>query len=65
MGSSLGSCQRGIDRNGGEEEGVCVGGGKVQSRSMRLWNQRFHQKESIEVELMEGLKLGLGVDSYC
>lgn len=32
---------------------------------MRLWNQRFHQKESIEVELMEGLKLGLGVDSYC
>lgn len=64
MGSSLGSCQRGIDRNGGEEEGV-EGGGAVQSRSMRLWNQRFHQKESIEVELMEGLKLGLGVDSYC
>lgn len=42
---------------------VCVGG--VQSMSVRLWNQRFHQKESIEAELMQGLKSGLGVDSCC
>lgn len=42
---------------------VCLWG--VQTMSARLWNQRFCQIESIEVELTQGLKSGLCVDSSC